>query len=124
MQAFWRVTLELSAALAAVLFRLRWFFLILGVGAVIWFGVVIANPTATSARGLVPLTLGLWAALALAVGYTLPRLPAAVAPGDGFRLRVKKRFAQAGYSLAIIAMLGLAVFTLLFSLRTLSLTTS
>ena len=124
MQAFTRVTLKLSiamASVAAVLFKLRRIFLVVGVVATIWFGIAITNPDTKSTDGLLPLTLGLWVALALAIGYTLPRLPQAVVSGDGFGLRVRKRLTQAAYVLAMIAMLGLAGFACSFSLRTVSL---
>ena len=116
-----RVTLKLTASMARMLYRLRGVFLLVGIAAGIWLGIAIANPATASARALLPITLMLWMALALAIGYTLPDLPPNIASGDDLRLRIKKRVSQAGYGLAVLAMLGLSGFTLFLSLRTVSL---
>ena len=107
--------------MARMLYRLRGVFLLVGIAAGIWLVIAIANPATASARALLPITLMLWMALALAIGYTLPDLPPNIASGDDLRLRIKKRVSQAGYGLAVLAMLGLSGFTLFLSLRTVSL---
>jgi len=103
------------------LFRLRLLFILIGILAAGWFAFAIADPETASAEALLPIALMLWAALALAIGYTLAVLPPSVALRDGFRLRLKKRFYQFSYGLAVLAMLGLGGLTLFLSLRALNL---
>jgi hypothetical protein len=103
--------------MARMLYRLRSVFVLVGIGSGIWLAIAIANPAIESRRALLPITLMLWVALALAIGYTLPQLPPSIGPGDGLRLRIKKRFSQGGYWLAILAILGLSAFALLQSFR-------
>lgn len=103
--------------MARMLYRLRGVFLLVGFGAGIWLAIGIANPAVESSRALAPITLMLWMALALGIGYTLTHLPPSVATDDGFRMRIRKRFSQAGYWLAVLTVLGLSAFTLLLSLR-------
>lgn len=113
------VTLRLVAAIAATLYRVRMLLLVAGVAAVVWFVLAVVDTEAVSTAALLPLTLVLWVGLALAMAYTLPRLPPTVLPGDGLILRLRKRFNQAAYGLALIAMLALSGFVLLLSWRTL-----
>lgn len=121
MEAPSRVTLKLIAGGAAVLFRLRVVFVVIAIAAGIWFGWAIANPATQSAKALIPLTVMLWAGLALGIGYMLPSAPQAILPGDGFWLRTKKRCVLFGYALAVLAALVLGGFALVLSLRALSL---
>lgn len=116
-----RVTLRLIADAATWLFRLRGIFIVLATAAAIWFGLAIANPATESASALVPLTVFLWALLALGIGYLLPTLPPAIAPGDGLWLRIRKGFVLLAYGMAVILSLGLGIFAVILSLRALKL---
>jgi hypothetical protein len=118
------VTLRLVAAIAATLFRLRLLLLIVGIAAGVWFVLAVVDTEAVSTAALLPLTLVLWVGLALAVAYTLPRLPPAVMPGDGLIRRLRTRLQQAAYGFAVIAMLALSGFVLMLSWRTLGLVLS
>ncbi|HUF72948.1 MAG TPA: hypothetical protein VMR74_08630 [Gammaproteobacteria bacterium] len=115
------VTLRVVATVAAALYRLRGLLLIAGAAALVWLGLVILEPERASTSALLPLTLVLWAALALAMAYTLPQLPPAIAAGDGLALRLRKRLRQAAYGLAFVAMLLVAGFVLYLSWRALPL---
>lgn len=115
------VTLKLAAAIAAVLYRLRPFLLILGLVSGGWFIVVVLDTNAASTTALLPLTVLLWVGLALSVASTLPRLPPAVVPGDGLLQRIKKRMSLAAYGLAFVAMLSLTGIVLVVSWRALGL---
>ncbi|HEY5666802.1 MAG TPA: hypothetical protein VIV64_08780 [Gammaproteobacteria bacterium] len=115
------VTLDAVAALATFLFRLRRFLLGVCVIAGAWFVVSVVDSSAASARALLPLSLGLWSALALGIGYTLTRRPPAIGPEDGFGRRLSKRLVLAAYVVAVAGILALAAFAVLFSVRALDL---
>ena len=121
MEAKSRVTLKLIAGTAALLFRLRAVFIVVAIGAGIWFGWTVFVPEIQSAKALVPLAVLLWSVLALGIGYLLPEPPLAIAPGDGFWSRTKKRCILLGYGLAVAAALLLGGFALMLSLRALKL---
>ena len=103
--------------MARILYRLRAVFLLVGIAAGVWLVIAILNPATASVSALLPISLMLWVALALGIGYTLPQLPAGIASGDGLRLRIKKRAIQFAYWLAILAILGIGIFALLISFR-------
>jgi len=111
------VTLVRVAATARILHRLRVPISVIGLAAAGWFVWVLIDTTVTSARALVPLAIFLWAALALAVGFTLTQPPQPIEPGDRFFLRLKKRLIRVGYFLSLAAMLALVVMTLFLSYR-------
>jgi len=116
-----RVTLNLIAGAATVLFKLRGVFIVIAVAAGIWFGGSDFGSAPESARALVPLAVLLWSVLALGIGYLLPALPPAIGAGDRFWTRTKKRCLVLGYGLAVAAALLLGGFALLLSLRALQL---
>lgn len=115
------VTLKVAAAIAAVLNRLRPLLVVLGLVSGGWFIAAVVDTDAASTRALLPLTVLLWVGVALSVASTLPRLPPAVAPGDGLLLRIKKRLSLAAYGLAFVAMLSLTGIVLVVSWRALGL---
>jgi hypothetical protein len=115
------VTLKVAGALAAVLNRLRPLLAVLGLVSGGWFIAAVVDTDAASTRALLPLTVLLWVGVALSVASTLPRLPPAVAPGDGLLLRIKKRLSLAAYGLAFVAMLSLTGIVLVVSWRALGL---
>jgi hypothetical protein len=115
------VTLRVTATVAAALYRLRALLLIAGAAALVWLGLVILEPERASTSALLPLTLVLWVGLALSMAFTLPRLPPAIAAGDGLTVRFRKRLRQAAYGLAFLAMLLVGGFVLYLSWRAVSL---
>ena len=115
------VTLNTIASAATWLFRLRRALFVVGLVAVAWFAIAFASPEATSADALLPLSLGLWVALALGVGHTLTQAPPAVAPDDGFGLRLRKRLGQAGYVVVVVAVVALGALAVFLTFRAIDL---
>ena len=115
------VTLDTVAWLAIALYRVRLLLLVIAFLATVWFVISVVDSSAASTRALLPLTLGLWAALGLGIGYTLTRRPPAIEAGDGLGLRLRKRVILAVYFLAVVAIFGLAASAVLFSLRAIDL---
>jgi hypothetical protein len=111
------------AAVATVLLRLRYVLFIIGFAAVAWFIFLLANPEASSAEALLPLSLGLWVALALGIGYTLTRAPPGVAPGDGLGRRIRIRLLQGGYGIVVLGVVVLGAMAVLLTLRAFDLAT-
>jgi hypothetical protein len=111
------VTLDTVAAVATFLFRIRRLLLAVCVVAGAWFVASVVDSSAASARALLPLSLGLWSALALGIGYTLTRRPPAIRPDDGFGRRLIKRLVLAAYVVAVAGILALAASAVLFSIR-------
>lgn len=116
------VTLDTVAMLATALYRVRLFLLAVGLIAAAWFVLSIIDSSAASVEALLPLSLGLWAALALGIGHTLTLRPPAIEPGDSFGRRLRKRLILVAYVAAVVAILGLGAIAVLFSVRALDLT--
>ena len=115
------VTLGTLAAIAHGLYRWRLALALLGAASAVWFLAVIADPDAAGEAGLLPLAVLMWSGLGLGIGWTLPRLPAAVGPDDGFGQRLRKRLLLGIYGLGALLMLGLALFSLWLTWRALGL---
>jgi len=121
MEARSAVTLKAVTRIGLVLHRLRALALFVGLVGVGWFTISVLDSTTNSTRSLLALSLVLWAGLALGGGFLLVRPPPRLLDGDGSLRRLRKRVLALLFWLGALGFLGLAVFTLLLSLRALRL---
>jgi hypothetical protein len=119
MEASVPVTLKVVARISAVLYRVRHVLLLAGGAALAWFVYVVVASDGPSTAALLPLTLAVWVALALAMAHSLATLPPGITPGDGIIRRFRKRVRLAVYGLVLVVMLGLTGFVLMLSWRAL-----
>ena len=112
-----RVTLDAIAGFARLLHRLRLVFIVAGIAAAVWMLWAIFNPDVASSALLLAIAALLWVGLALGAGSLLPQTPRAIEPGDGWRLRLRKRLAVLAYGLALLSALVLTLLALNMTLR-------